>query len=136
MQDARVYLELVRERGQKGLPLERVYRQLFHRELYLIAYGKLYRNDGATTKGSTEETLDEETRPRIAHLERQTAPRGHQADMTLYLKRWQNISMMAGFSNSYADYSKLDIWKIGPGSARSAGHRKVRLSAQSCRIST
>ena len=58
MQDARVYLELVRERGQRGLPLERVYRQLFNRELYLIAYGKLYRNDGATTKGSTEETVD------------------------------------------------------------------------------
>ena len=48
MQDARVYLELVRERGQKGLPLERVYRQLFNRELYLIAYGKLYRNNGCT----------------------------------------------------------------------------------------
>jgi len=58
MQDARVYLELVRERGRKGLPLERVYRHLFNRELYLIAYGKLYRNDGATTKGSTEETVD------------------------------------------------------------------------------
>src|SRR5713226_8581051 len=58
MQDARVYLGLVRERGQKGLPLERVYRQLFNREVYLIAYGKLYRNDGATTKGSTEETVD------------------------------------------------------------------------------
>ena len=58
MQDARVYLELVRERGTKGLPLERVYRQLFNRELYLIAYGKLYRNNGATTKGATEETVD------------------------------------------------------------------------------
>lgn len=58
MQDARVYLELVRERGRKGLPLERVYRHLFDCELYLIAYGKLYRNNGATTKGSTEETVD------------------------------------------------------------------------------
>src|SRR6266702_6265390 len=58
MQTAKAYLELVRERGKKGLPLERVYRQLFNRELYLIAYGKLYRNDGATTKGSTEETVD------------------------------------------------------------------------------
>jgi hypothetical protein len=58
MQDARVYLELVRERGNNGLPLERVYRQLFNRELYLIAYGKLYRNEGATTKGATEETVD------------------------------------------------------------------------------
>src|SRR2546430_4758562 len=58
MQNARVYLELIRERGKKGLPLERVYRQLFNRELYLLAYGKLYRNRGATTQGSTGETVD------------------------------------------------------------------------------
>ncbi len=43
MQDARVYLGLVRERGKKGLPLKRVYRQLYNRDLYLIAYGKIYR---------------------------------------------------------------------------------------------
>jgi hypothetical protein len=42
MQEARVYLELVRERGTKRLPLTRVYRQLFNREWYLIAYGKIY----------------------------------------------------------------------------------------------
>ena len=42
MQDARVYLGLVQERGKKGLPLKRVYRQLYNRELYLIAYGKIY----------------------------------------------------------------------------------------------
>lgn len=58
MQDASVYLGLVRERGKRELPLERVYRQLFNRELYLIAYGKLYRNDGATTRGATDETVD------------------------------------------------------------------------------
>jgi group II intron reverse transcriptase/maturase len=58
MQDARVYLGLVRERGKKGLPLKRVYRQLYNRELYLIAYGKLYRNNGAMTQGTTDETVD------------------------------------------------------------------------------
>jgi group II intron reverse transcriptase/maturase len=58
MQSADVYLGLVRERGNKGLPLKRVYRQLFHRDLYLLAYGKIYRNHGAMTKGSTEETVD------------------------------------------------------------------------------
>jgi group II intron reverse transcriptase/maturase len=58
MQDARVYLGLVRERGKKGLPLSRVYRQLFNRELYLIAYGRIYRNQGAMTQGITEETVD------------------------------------------------------------------------------
>jgi group II intron reverse transcriptase/maturase len=58
MQDARVYLGLVRERGKKGLPITRVYRQFYNRDLYLIAYGKIYRNAGATTQGTTEETVD------------------------------------------------------------------------------
>jgi len=58
MQEAKTYLELIRERGKKGLPLERVYRQLFNREFYLAAYGKIYRNKGAMTHGVTEETPD------------------------------------------------------------------------------
>lgn len=58
MQRAKTYLELLRERGKKGLPLERVYRQLFNQELYLMAYGKIYRNKGAMTPGVTEETPD------------------------------------------------------------------------------
>src|SRR5437870_6077334 len=58
MQDANVYLELVHERGKKGLPLERVYRQLFNRNLYLKAYGKIYRNAGVLTKGVNEDTID------------------------------------------------------------------------------
>jgi group II intron reverse transcriptase/maturase len=58
MQTAQTYLELVRERGKKGLPLERVYRQLFNRDLYLRAYGKIYGNKGAMTHGVTDETPD------------------------------------------------------------------------------
>src|SRR5260370_4156582 len=58
MQDANVYLELVHERGKKGLPLERVYRQLFNRNLYLKAYGKIYRNAGVLTPGVNEDTVD------------------------------------------------------------------------------
>ena len=54
----RVYLRTLRERGRKGLPLERVYRQLFNPDLYLQAYGKIYRNAGAMTKGITGETVD------------------------------------------------------------------------------
>ena len=56
MQNANTYLGLIRDRGRRGLPLERVYRQLFHRELYLLAYGKIYRNAGAMTPGTTPET--------------------------------------------------------------------------------
>ncbi len=58
MQDARTVLAIISERGKKGLPLERVYRLLFNRELYLMAYGKIYRNAGAMTPGSTPETVD------------------------------------------------------------------------------
>src|SRR5260370_35141184 len=58
MQPTDVYLGLLRERGKRGLPLERVYRQLFNRNLYLTAYGKIYRNAGSTTKGVNDETAD------------------------------------------------------------------------------
>ena len=58
MQSTNVYLGLLRERGKQGLPLQRVYRQLFNRNLYLSAYGKIYRNAGSTTKGVTDETVD------------------------------------------------------------------------------
>ncbi|HEX4205298.1 MAG TPA: reverse transcriptase domain-containing protein [Ktedonobacteraceae bacterium] len=58
MQSTDVYLGLLRERGKRGLPLKRVYRQLFNRNLYLTAYGKIYRNAGSTTKGVTDETVD------------------------------------------------------------------------------
>lgn len=46
------------KRGTERLPLERVYRQLYDRELYLKAYGKIYRNFGAITRASTLETVD------------------------------------------------------------------------------
>lgn len=58
MQNAETVLEVIRERGRKGLPLERLYRQLFNPELYLLAYRKLYSNAGAMTPGVTGETVD------------------------------------------------------------------------------
>ena len=58
MRDAETILGLIRERGKKGLPLERVYKLLFNRDLYLKAYGKIYPNKGAMTHGVTEETPD------------------------------------------------------------------------------
>ena len=58
MQTTEAYLGLLRERGKRGLPLERVYRQLFNKNLYLTAYGKIYRNKGANTKGVTDDTVD------------------------------------------------------------------------------
>jgi len=58
MQSTNTYLELLHERGKLGLPLERVYRQLYNKHLYMTAYGKIYRNNGAMTPGVTEETAD------------------------------------------------------------------------------
>lgn len=58
MRIAETILTMIRERGSRRLPIERVYRLLFNRELYLRAYARLYPNKGAMTKGSTEETVD------------------------------------------------------------------------------
>jgi group II intron reverse transcriptase/maturase len=58
MRDADTILGLIRERGKRGLPLEKLYRLLFNKNLYLMAYGKLYRNTGAMTHGVTDETPD------------------------------------------------------------------------------
>lgn len=58
MREAETILAVIRERGRRELPLERAYRLLFNRDLYLAAYGKIYRNDGALTPGSTAETVD------------------------------------------------------------------------------
>ena len=58
MQTAEALLEIIHERGKRGLPLERLYRHLFNPELYLRAYGKIYRNDGAMTPGVNAETVD------------------------------------------------------------------------------
>jgi len=58
MRKADIILGIHHDRGSRGPPLERVYRHLFNPELYYAAYGKIYRNAGAMTKGSTEETVD------------------------------------------------------------------------------
>jgi group II intron reverse transcriptase/maturase len=58
MQSAETVLSVIRERGRRGLPLERLYRQLFNKELFLRAYGRIYSNDGAMTPGVTGETVD------------------------------------------------------------------------------
>ena len=58
MQNADTILKVLRDRGSKGLPLDRVYRLLFNPELYHRAYGKLAQNRGARTPGATDETID------------------------------------------------------------------------------
>ena len=58
MQSAETVLGVLRERGRRGLPLQRLYRQLFNPWLYLVAYKRLYSNAGAMTAGVTGETVD------------------------------------------------------------------------------
>lgn len=68
MRNADTVLAIIRERGKKRLPLERVYRLLYNKELYLQAYAKLYPNDGAMTKGITDETVDATSVAKIERL--------------------------------------------------------------------
>ncbi|MGL4617774.1 MAG: reverse transcriptase domain-containing protein [Chroococcidiopsis sp.] len=68
MRNATTVLNIIRERGQRGLPLERLYRQLYNRELYLRAYGKLYANKGAMTPGATSETVDQMSLDKIDRI--------------------------------------------------------------------
>ena len=58
MQSAETVVDILRARGRRGLPCDELYRQLFNPALYLRAYGKIYRNDGAMTPGASAETAD------------------------------------------------------------------------------
>src|SRR5438552_18390065 len=58
MQTADQILQAIRKLGEKRLPLTRVYRCLFNEDLFLAAYGKIYRNQGALTPGTENDTVD------------------------------------------------------------------------------
>src|SRR5256884_156874 len=68
MRTADTVFSIIRERGQRGLPLERVQHLLYNEELYLRAYAKLYPNKGAMTQGITDETVDAMSRRKIKGL--------------------------------------------------------------------
>jgi group II intron reverse transcriptase/maturase len=58
MQETAVVLGVLRERGRRGLPCTQLYRQMFNKDLYLLAYGNVYPNKGAMTPGAGGETAD------------------------------------------------------------------------------
>lgn len=58
MRTAQTVLSIIQKRGTQKLELDRVYKLLFNRDLYLAAYARLYSNDGAMTEGATNETVD------------------------------------------------------------------------------
>jgi group II intron reverse transcriptase/maturase len=68
MQGATTILKVLQDRGKRGLKLERLYRHLFNRELYLLAYAKLSSHQGALTPGTTTETADGMSMDKIAKL--------------------------------------------------------------------
>jgi group II intron reverse transcriptase/maturase len=68
MQSAETVLDVLRERGRRGLPCNELYRQLFNPQLYLLAYGRIYSNKGAMTPGVDAETADGMTLGRIERI--------------------------------------------------------------------
>jgi retron-type reverse transcriptase len=58
-------LAIIRTRGARGLPLERLSRQLCNPQFSLLAYGRLASNPGAMTPGGTGETVDGRSREQI-----------------------------------------------------------------------
>lgn len=65
MQNAATVLGVLHDRGRKGLPCNQLYRQLFNKNMYLLAYGRIYANRGAMTPGATQETADGMTEEKI-----------------------------------------------------------------------
>ena len=68
VQNAETILNIIRDRGKRGLPLQRVYPLLYNPGLYLRAYARLYTNHGAMTPGITAETVDGMNRAKIDQL--------------------------------------------------------------------
>jgi group II intron reverse transcriptase/maturase len=58
MQSIHKLIEVLSDRGQRKLCLERVYRHLSREDLLIEAYAKIGKNDGALTKGVDGETVD------------------------------------------------------------------------------
>ena len=58
MRSAATVLGVMRERGKRRRPLADISRQRYPPDLYLCAYGRLYRNDGAVPSGVTAATVE------------------------------------------------------------------------------
>ena len=86
MQQAETIFNVIRERGRRGLPLKDVYRLLYNPELYLLAYGRLYRNAGAMTRGTTPETVDAMSLAKIDAIT---------ADLRFERYRWKPVRRVA-----------------------------------------
>lgn len=68
MRSSETVLDMLQDRGKRGVPVTDLYRQLYNPMLYLRAYGRIYANDGAMTAGSTPETADAMTLSKIEEI--------------------------------------------------------------------
>src|SRR5260370_11270726 len=68
MQNAGTVLNVLRERGRRGLPCTELYRQLFNPSLYELAWGRIYANHGAMTPGADGETADGLALAKTGHI--------------------------------------------------------------------
>jgi group II intron reverse transcriptase/maturase len=58
MQTAEHILQALHSLGEKRTPITRLYRSLYSEDLYLAAYAKIYKNQGAMTPGADNNTAD------------------------------------------------------------------------------
>jgi group II intron reverse transcriptase/maturase len=65
MQSIHKLVEVLSDRGRRGLCLERVYRHLSREDLLVEAYAKIGKNDGALTRGIDGETVDGMSREKV-----------------------------------------------------------------------
>src|SRR5882762_8779032 len=68
MQSAETVVDILRARGRRGLPCDELYRQLFNPALFLMAWGRIYANDGAMTPGACGETADGMSQAKIGRI--------------------------------------------------------------------
>ena len=68
MQNAEQILQAMRKLGDKRIPLTRVYRCLYSEDLFLAAYDKIARNQGALTPGTEKDTVDGMSLERIRNI--------------------------------------------------------------------
>lgn len=68
MQRAEHILQAMHKLGEKRIPLTRVYRCLYSEDLFLTAYAKIARNEGALTPGTGNDTADGMSLKRIRHI--------------------------------------------------------------------
>src|SRR5574341_30303 len=127
MQSAATVLGVLRERGRRGLLCNELYRQLFNPQLYLLAYGRIYANQGAMTPGATTETVDgmslakieriidalRHERYRFAPVNRVYIPKRHGKRRPLGLPTWSDklvgevvrLLLEAYYEPTFSDHS-------------------------------